>query len=75
MNLFGFMNDWFWPTAEVRQDQYRGAGMRAEAAGRVIRGIISATDPKRPVALIVNIPMNIREFCPNRTFNESSVRD
>ena len=38
----------FWPTAEVRQDEYRGAGMRAEAAGRAIRGIISATDPKQP---------------------------
>ena len=44
----------FWPTAEVRQDEYRGAGMRAEAAGRVIRGIISATDPIQPVAFSLN---------------------
>jgi hypothetical protein len=45
-----------WPTAEVRQGEYRGAGMRAEATGRAIRGIISATDPKQTLMNIVGCP-------------------
>jgi len=49
------LSDWFWPTAEVGQEEYRGAGKRAEAAGRAIRGIISATDPQRPFAFLPQI--------------------
>jgi hypothetical protein len=42
---------WFWPTAEVRQDEYRGAGMPPKAASHDIRVIISATDPQQPFGI------------------------
>ena len=61
-----------WPTAEVRQDQYRGAGMRAEAAGRVIRGIISATDPFQPVELLATEAMT---YGTNNLSQTSRCRD
>ena len=37
-----------WPSAEVSRGEYRGTGMRPEAAGRLFRVIISAADPLQP---------------------------
>ena len=48
MRFIGALNGGFWPTAEVRQGEYRGGSMPPKAAGHAFRVIISATDPKRP---------------------------
>jgi hypothetical protein len=47
------MNDCKRPRAEVGQDDFRVAGMRALAAGQYICGKLTTSDPQRT---IVNVP-------------------
>ena len=44
------MNDRLWPCPAIHMVPRRAAGSPCIAAGRVICGIMAATDPKRPVA-------------------------